>query len=89
MQLFVGPEPLDFPDSANRRPVESGFWGFGLFVLVYFSLSSNMLLYTLHEALGLFVSLLSNAIMTLIKTDWFLEKARADRDREAEHLGGL
>lgn len=56
----------------------------------FFSLSAATRYFqTLRKALGLFVSLLSNDIMILIKTDWFLEKARADWDWEADQWGGL
>lgn len=87
MPLFISFKQSDFPDSGSRRPVESGFgvrgWGF------FFSpLSSNTLLSNFAQGFG-FVSLLSNDIMILIKTDWFLEKARADWDWEADQWGGL
>lgn len=56
---------------------------------VFFFVSAAGYFQTLCKALGLFVFLLSNGIMILIKMDWFLEKARTDWDWEADQLGSL
>lgn len=72
VQLSIGPKPSGSPRRGNRRAVD--------FCSIFFFFSAATRCFqTLHKALGLFASLLSNDTMILIKTDWFLEKAGAGR----------